>query len=251
MASLLKEKVDFMAKLIANNENKNDHMSLLSDAFLINADDALLDFFDANETNTFFERLEEIVSTAISSMCCADDDGDSNTIFSCDDATVAGAINTLKHVTSILLKVSHNVRINNPFAVQVVQLLHELLIPLDEEIPGASQIKEKIARLCEKWWINQYEGAEHVITQLIPYLLLTVLSPSSNDADVKRLYNVRGALLLFDFDDETIESIRSLILRVFMHPFFLKVPEGRRFLSFMFSIHAGKAAANQPPLRSQ
>jgi hypothetical protein len=250
--SLLNGKEAFVAKMMAKNENINDDMSLLSDAFLVDADDALLDFLDENETNVFFERLEEIVSNAISNLCSADggDDGDSGSsaMFSYDDATVADAVNTLKRVVTILMKVSHNVRINNPFAVRVVQLLHELLIPLDDEIPGATQIKEKIARICEKWWINQYEGAEHVITQLIPYLLLIALSPSSHDADVKRLYNVRGALLLFDFDDETIESIRSLILRVFMHPLFLKVPEGRRFLSFIFSIDAGKSTVNDLPI---
>ena len=113
------------------------------------------------------------------------------------------------------------------------------MIPLDEEIPGANQLKSSIARLCEKWWINQSEGAENIIVQLVPYLLITALSPTSRDIDAKRLYNVRGALLLFDFDDESIESIRSLILRCYIHPTFLKVADGRRFLSFVFTIHTG------------
>ena len=77
------------------------------------------------------------------------------------------------------------------------------------------------------------------MTQLIPYLLIAALSPAAHDADVKRLFNIRTSLLLLDFDDETIESIRSLILRCFIHPAFLRVSEGRKFLSFLFSIHEG------------
>ena len=41
---------------------------------------------------------------------------------------------------------------------------------------------------------------------------------------------------LFDFEDPSIETIRHLILRCFMHPAFLRNIEGQKFLSFVFSL---------------
>jgi condensin-2 complex subunit G2 len=56
---------------------------------------------------------------------------------------------------------------------------------------------------------------------------------------VKRVHALRGALELFDFDDASIESLKKLLLRAAFAPGFLRAPEGRRFLSALFTIHAG------------
>jgi hypothetical protein len=77
------------------------------------------------------------------------------------------------------------------------------------------------------------------MTQLIPFLLLNVLdSCNTRDSDVKRLYAIRDAFSLLDYEDESIQTIQGLLLRCFTDPSFLKIPEGRRFLSFTFSLHA-------------
>ena len=93
--------------------------------------------------------------------------------------------------------------------------------------------------MCELNWIKNEPHSENYVTQLIPFLLLVALGPSSCDADVKRVYLIRSAFNLLDFEDESIESIRVLILRCFIHPTFLKVPEGRKFLAFVFSLSIG------------
>lgn len=85
--------------------------------------------------------------------------------------------------------------------------------------------------------MKEREGAELLIPQLLPFLLLAALEPTARDADVKRLHAVRKALLLLDFNDESIESIRELLLRTVVQPAFLKCAEGTRFLGFLFSIH--------------
>ena len=210
----------------------------------VNVDEMMevLEMMDQREKETFFEKLFLVVSNSITNICVnsEDDDDDCLVTMSVDnDHLITDIICSLKKVATMLFKMSCNSPSTDHNIVQTVQLLHELLIPLDDAIPGANQLKSSISRLCEKWWINQDEGAENIIIQLVPYLLITALSSSSRDIDAKRLYNVRGALLLFDFDDESIESIRSLILRCFIHPTFLKVAEGRRFLSFIFTIHTG------------
>lgn len=123
------------------------------------------------------------------------------------------------------------------FLLSTLTCHHDLLIPLSDEIPGASAFKNTVARCCESWWVKDEPGAPNLVVQLVPYNLMSALGPSILDADVKRCWNIRGALLLLDFEDPSIDSIRGLLLRCVIHPGFLKVVEGRRFLSFIFSLN--------------
>jgi len=127
-----------------------------------------------------------------------------------------------------------------PSLFATLAMCHDVLIPLNDDIPGANFFKIAVARCCETWWVKEEPGAENLITQLIPFNLLTALGPNIVDADVKRCWTIRGSLLLLDFDDPSIESIRGLLLRCVVHPGFLKVPEGRRFLSFLFSVKSSE-----------
>jgi condensin-2 complex subunit G2 len=83
-----------------------------------------------------------------------------------------------------------------------------------------------------------------VVTQLLPFLLLASLSVAAIDADVKRVFQMRGAFLLLDFDDPSIESIKGLVLRCLIHPAYLRSTEGKRFLSFLFTINQGAQFAH-------
>lgn len=117
--------------------------------------------------------------------------------------------------------------------------IHELLMSLNDAIAGAAPLKRRIADACEAWWINNENSAENLISQLIPYLLLASLDTDAKASDITRLYNMRSALLLLDFDDESIQTIQGLLLRCFVDPHFLKSVDGRRFLSFTLCIHDG------------
>lgn len=56
-------------------------------------------------------------------------------------------------------------------------------------------------------------------------------------ADIKRCHQLRGALALLDFEDETsIGDLRGLLLRAAFSPPFLRLSEGRRMLSSLFSL---------------
>lgn len=123
---------------------------------------------------------------------------------------------------------------------EALQLFHDLLMTLNDDIPGATVLKSAVARCCEAWWVKEEPGAENICNQLIPYLLLSALGPSTMDVDVKRCWAIRGTLGLLDFDDPSIEHLRGLLLRCVIHPGFLKVSEGRRFLSFLFSINSSE-----------
>ena len=103
------------------------------------------------------------------------------------------------------------------------QRLHDILIPLEENIPGARELKNSISKTCERCWLENEEGAEALIPQLIPYLLLTSLETNCPDANVKRIYAMRYALCLLDYEDASIQTIQGLLLRCYVDSKFLRV----------------------------
>lgn len=68
---------------------------------------------------------------------------------------------------------------------------------------------------------------------------------------MKRCHALRGALELFDYDDPSIGSLKQLLLRAAFAPPFLRAAEGRRFLSHLFTLHAGLTRDLYAILRNQ
>lgn len=212
-------------------DRENDLSSLLE----------TIDFMSSEELNIFFSKMSHLASEISMELC-----GEEDTLHSRDENFAqikllkdTENIETLKKLSLIILKYIETSKVDSPAVFHTAQILHDILIPLDDTLPSAPSLKVTIARICEKCWVNETDGAENFVTQLIPYLLIASLSPLAHDADVKRLYNIRMSFLLLDFDDESIESIRCLIIRCFIHPAFLRSADGRRFLSFLFSVHEG------------
>jgi hypothetical protein len=215
---------------------------LSSGAIEISSINDTFDLMSSLEIHHFFLKVSSLVSETASQLC---DDQDSV----CDIADEseqrgvlikAGCVSLLRKIAAIILKRMESTKDSHSSMLGAVEVLHDLLIPLDDAVPGALSLKVTIARICEKWWISESDGAENLVTQLLPYLLIAGLSPTAHDSDVKRLYTIRTTLQLLDFDDDSIESIRSLLLRCFISPAFLRVPDGKRFLSYLFSVHEGR-----------
>jgi hypothetical protein len=225
--------------------SESDGLSLI-DAILMNESVEASHIFDVidlmseYEVNRFFLKVSQFTSEVvetISNLCYDDEDDDGR--HNNDLNELSQEVKKLKKISGLVWKFMEISKGRSEGLFDTVQVLHDILIPLDESIPGALAVKMSIARICENWWVSKVDGAENLVTQLIPYLLIVSLGPAAHDADVKRLYNIRSALQLLDFDDISIDSIRSLILRCFIHPAFLRLAEGRRFLSFLFRLHAG------------
>ena len=53
---------------------------------------------------------------------------------------------------------------------------------------------------------------------------------------MKRCHSMREALALLDFEDESIADVRDLLVRAMFAPAFLRCSEGRRFLSYLFTL---------------
>lgn len=94
----------------------------------------------------------------------------------------------------------------------------------------------EIAGLCEEWWKERLPGRETLISQALPFLLSRSLTDGKK-VDVRRVCALREALALFDFDDESIEDLKLLLVRSIITPLYLKTEEGRRFVASLFGLN--------------
>lgn len=109
-----------------------------------------------------------------------------------------------------------------------VQLLHDNLVLFESD----SVLSSEVANLCESWWRDDMEGKEMLISQFLPFLVSRSLTLKKK-GDVHRVYALREAFALLDFDDESIEDMKLLLIRCMISPLYLKIEEGRKFLGFI------------------
>ncbi|KAL7141501.1 hypothetical protein ABFS83_08G057500 [Erythranthe nasuta] len=109
--------------------------------------------------------------------------------------------------------------------------LHDNLFLFESD----SVLLSEIANLCEEWWKGGLLGKETLISQSLAVILSRSLTLNKK-VDVHRVYTVRDALSLFDFEDESIEDLKNLLIRCVISPLYLKTEEGRKFVSFLFSL---------------
>ncbi|XP_028764167.1 uncharacterized protein LOC114722329 [Neltuma alba] len=136
----------------------------------------------------------------------------------------------LAHIA--LLCVSHPQNVFSPSnLLPGVQALHDNLIVFE----SASVLSSEIECLCEEWWKKNLPGHELLISQFLPFLLSRSLTLKKK-VDVHRVCVLREAFLLLDFDDESIDDLKLLLVRCVISPVYLKTEDGRRFLSFIFGL---------------
>ncbi|KAM0032324.1 putative armadillo-like helical, condensin-2 complex subunit G2 [Helianthus debilis subsp. tardiflorus] len=126
------------------------------------------------------------------------------------------------------------------------QELHDNLVVFELE----SNLLSDIACLCEEWWKREFVGRDGLISQSIPFLLSKALTLKKK-VDVHRVYGLREAFGLFDFEDESIEDLKLLLIRCLISPLFLKMDEGRRFLAFLFGLSRQLVKESLAMVRSQ
>lgn len=127
-----------------------------------------------------------------------------------------------------------------------VQALHESLILFESDWGLSSEV----ASLCEEWWKLDLAGRESLISQSLPFLLSRSLTLTKKQ-DVHRVYSLREAFTLFDFEDESIEDLKLLLVRCVITPLYLKTEEGQRFIAFTFGLSAQLLKEMLAMIRSQ
>jgi len=128
-----------------------------------------------------------------------------------------------------------------PSALFDIILHSQNVLMCNKNVPSLQNVKISVSKLSELWWLNNEEGAENLMPQLITYLLMQTLGIDGYDIDIKRLYALRGGFLLLDLEDNSSSFVRELIQRSFVHPSYLKVKEGQKLLAFLLNINQGKS----------
>ncbi|PSR87924.1 Condensin-2 complex subunit like [Actinidia chinensis var. chinensis] len=113
-----------------------------------------------------------------------------------------------------------------------VRELHDNLVLFESD----SALLSEIASLCEEWWREELPGRETLISQSLPFLVSRSLTLKKK-VDVHRVYVLREAFALFDFEDESIEDLKLLLIRCLIEPLYLKTEDGRKFIAFVFGLN--------------
>jgi condensin-2 complex subunit G2 len=184
-----------------------------------------LETLTSSQSNAFWKRTNDLANDLISSVGLSEGCDLADRFPEEDESarSLPDALLTLLKISSLICAVLDTSK-SRPVAMRETALtLHDILTTLNSESPQEEALQSSISKVCELYWLSKEADAEMFVTQLIPYLLLSAIAEDSNDTFVKRLASIRNAFLLLDFDDESIESIRGLLLRCFVHPRFLKV----------------------------
>jgi condensin-2 complex subunit G2 len=185
----------------------------------------------------FWQRLNALGALCVARLGLAEDsDEDAHDAVFGTPAWSEG-VGTLVKITQLVSAFSEGCKTRPKALLATLVTLHDILTLLCGDDAEEAHLQAAIAKACEHWWLQGELGRELVVTQLIAHLLVCAVDRDDSDAPVRRLHAVRAAFQLLDFDDESIESIRGLLLRCFVHPRFLKAAEGRRFLSYSLTFH--------------
>ncbi|XVF17534.1 hypothetical protein REPUB_Repub10bG0131300 [Reevesia pubescens] len=139
-------------------------------------------------------------------------------------------LRVLAHITGLCVSHPRNA-FQHSDLIPAVRTLHDNLILFDSD-PGLSN---EIACLCEEWWKQNLPEKETLISQTLPFLLSKSLTLKKK-VDVHRVYSLREAFNCFDFEDESIEDLKLLLIRCVIEPLYLKTEEGRKFVAFTFGL---------------
>ncbi|OQR97975.1 condensin-2 complex subunit G2 [Achlya hypogyna] len=140
-------------------------------------------------------------------------------------------------------------------APRVQSLLGDVIAHLHDQLmqTTCTDTQDVLAKLCEAFWVSSPAGAERVVTQLLPYLLVRALESDSHQSIsfIKRLSAVQDALQLLDFEDDSSRLLKDLLLRCFVTPTFLKSSEGIAFLGDLFQIDVSFVDEIHQTIRNQ
>lgn len=122
---------------------------------------------------------------------------------------------------------------------EITELLHDILFDLNSCGVEGLNVQKSIVSLCESYWNGHFVNRNDYIASVIPLLVVRTLDGNATKADIKRLWNMRDALPLFSFQDESIAYLRSLMVRAVGSGLFIKNLEGRKMVSYFFQLDGG------------
>ncbi|CAI5732222.1 unnamed protein product [Hyaloperonospora brassicae] len=160
-----------------------------------------------------------------------------------DDARRLEARKCIAEFTTVLVE-TPSASIDKHEVFAVAQELHDQLMRLRGDAVRVAAAQEAISLLCEACWKHNFCGRAHsLVTQLFPYLIVRSYQSAATERfqskhhPIRRLFAVKEALPLLDFDDDSSGLLRDILLRCFIQPTFFRSPDAVPFLSFSFTLH--------------
>lgn len=182
-----------------------------------------LEMLTATQLNLFWSKARDLASHCVQQLGLTDDSDEEGHERAIDTPVWAAGVGTLSKIAALVMMFCESSKSRPKSLLMTLVTLHDVLTLLNCDDSNESCLQSTISKVCEAWWTQNETGRELVVTQLIAYLLLCAVENDETDVFVKRLYVIKSAFQLLDFDDDSIESIRGLLLRCFAHPRFLKV----------------------------
>ncbi|KAG7386769.1 hypothetical protein PHYPSEUDO_015277 [Phytophthora pseudosyringae] len=181
------------------------------------------------------EQLDAFYPAAMELVAPSDDEE--------EEASRLKARECIAEFTALLVE-TKGASIDKEELFAVAQELHDQLLRLRGEAAQVMATQEAISLLCEACWKHNFGGRAHsLVTQLLPYLIVrSYESPSTGSFNskkhpIRRLFAIKDALPLLDFDDDSSGLLRDILLRCFIQPTFFRSPDAVPFLSFLFTLH--------------
>ena len=134
----------------------------------------------------------------------------------------------------------------------IAELLHNNLFSLNSCGREGMSVQREIIAMCESYWKGQFSDREELVTQLIPLLVVKSLNGSATNADIKRLWVMREAMKLLDFQERsTIAELRNLLLKTSTSALYLKNADGRKMIAYLFQLDPSLARDLHHSIRIQ
>lgn len=119
---------------------------------------------------------------------------------------------------------------------EITGILHSSLFELNSCGKEGIVVQKSIISLCEAYWNGNFVDRNDYVTSLIPLLVLRTLDGNATKADIKRLWDMKEALHLISFQDESVVFLRSLLLRTVTSLLYVKNVEGRKMIAHLFQL---------------
>lgn len=143
------------------------------------------------------------------------------------------ANNLLELLDGILIMVNCYLSLDR---VHVVKELHQIILYLHDSLLAIPDldIQDNISQACEKWWSRDLADKGLLVANSITYLITRAVSDIATVSVIKRLYAMKDAMQILEFDDPSSEALKAVLLQCYVTPIFLKADQGRKFLSSLF-----------------
>ena len=112
--------------------------------------------------------------------------------------------------------------------------MHDVLLTFKH--PSGADTQRHFAQTLRQYYLGSLLDCSSILPMLISYLSLRCHEHDARKADVLALCQVADGLPRFDFSDPTIEPLKALLIRAAIHPLFLRLTEGRRFIASLFTL---------------